>query len=101
MLLHASTTKWSFFQHKQCFHIAVHRNHKEDRVLRKVLFPFPIKRKDVLFLPNPTFASRQMDVKDPHLATFPFSLVHRDRKIEKQETRRNFEWNTQYKTSIL
>ena len=54
--------------------MAVHRNHKEDRVSSKVLFPFPIKRKDVLFLPNPTIASRQIDVKDPGLATFPYFL---------------------------
>ena len=67
------------FQHKQCFHIAAHCNHKEDRVSRKVLFPFPIKRKDVLFLPNPTIASRQIDVKDPCLATYPFSFVHQER----------------------
>ena len=59
--------------------MAVHRNHKEDRVSRKVLFPFPIKRKDVLFLPNPTIASRQIGVKDPCLATFPISLVHQER----------------------
>ena len=45
----------------------------------KFFFPFLIKRKDVLFPPNPTIASRQMGVKDPCLATFPISLVHQER----------------------
>ena len=82
--------------------MAVHRNHKEDRVSRKVLFPFPIKRKDVLFLPKPSIASRQMGVKDPFLATFPISLVHQERTSTvkpclNQETEHNFVWNTLYR----
>ena len=59
---------------------AAHCKCEEDMVVQdKFFFPFLIKRKDVLFLPNPTIASRQMGVKDPCLATFPISLVHQER----------------------
>ena len=75
---------------------------KKTEFQEKFFSPFPIKRKDVLFLPNPTIASRQMGVKDPFLATFPISLVHQERTSTvkpclSQETKRNFVWNTLYR----
>ena len=64
--------------------------------------PFRSRGKMSFSTPNPTFASRQIDVKDPGLATYPYFLFPPRENVYSQaclsqETQRNFVWNTLYR----